>query len=139
MNLWRKRATSPPAARLKHNFMVGPERHSELFGRPARLYYCIRCKWSFLVCGRTVVVLDEHEMPIVGEQGVRRFNTFAEGPCPVLEASTAVAIKVDAGSPPSRSERDAPLDPAPRRVLAWSARSRLSPRALTLVRERFGK
>jgi hypothetical protein len=139
MNLWRKRATSPPTARLKHTFMIGPQRHSDLFGGPARLYDCIRCKWRFLVCGRTVVVLDEHEMPMAGEESLRRFHSFAEGPCPALEALvSAPPVQAGAGSPPPRSEGDAPLNPALRR-LAWPARSRPLPGTLTRARERFGK
>jgi hypothetical protein len=140
MYLWRKRATSPPVARLKHNFMIGPQHHSDLFGRPARLYDCIRCKWSFLVCARTVVVLDEHEMPMAGEESLRRFHTFVEGPCPVLEAFVSAApVQAGAGSPPSRSEGDAPPNPALRRILAWSARYRRLPNTLTRAHERFGK
>lgn len=56
-----------------------------MFQRKARLYYCIRCKWSFLVCERQVIVLDEHGRPLPGTKGAERFDTFDEGPCPGLE------------------------------------------------------
>jgi hypothetical protein len=56
-----------------------------MFGRKARLYYCIRCKWNFLVCERQVVVLDEHGQPLAGTKGAERFDTLEEGPCPGLE------------------------------------------------------
>jgi len=57
-----------------------------MFRHKARLYYCIHCKWSFLVCERQVVVLDEHGNPLAGAQGSERFDTLEEGPCPGLAA-----------------------------------------------------
>ena len=94
MKLWWKREKSAAreSASLRHDFVIGPLRYSELFGRPARLYYCVRCKWSFLVGGSKVVVLDEHQKPIVGEESLRRFNSLAKGPCPVLEAFMSAAM-----------------------------------------------
>lgn len=65
--------------------MIAPPRESPMFQRKARLYYCIRCKWSFLVCERRVIVLDEHGRPLPGTKGAERFDTFDEGPCPGLE------------------------------------------------------
>jgi hypothetical protein len=144
MNLWRKREKSlgQQATRLRHDFVVGPQRHSELFARPARLYYCVRCKWSFLVCGSKVAVLNEEEspqdeIPIVGEESLRRFNTFAEGACPALEAFVSAAL-AGAESPrmPSRSERDEPRGVAPIHV---PARPRPPLRALARIRENLGR
>src|SRR5579872_933609 len=92
MKLWRKRENPQLTVRLGHNFVVGPQCHSDLFGRAARLYHCVRCKWSFMACGRKVVVLSDDGSPIVGEESLRRFNTFAQGPCPVLEALVSAPL-----------------------------------------------
>src|ERR1700728_962164 len=117
MNLWRKPANQQRAARLKHDFVIGPQRHNELFGRPARLYYCVRCKWSFMVCGSTVAVLDEDGSPVAGEESLRRFNTLAEGPCPVLEAFVSATLAAsNALRPPVRKKRDEPGNPVPSHI-----------------------
>jgi hypothetical protein len=143
MNFWRKRSSSQNGLRLRHDFVIGPQRHSHLFGRAARLYYCVRCKSSFLVCGSKVAVLDEDELPITGEESLRRFNTFGEGPCPVLEAFvSAVMARAEALRPPSRGKRVEPASLAPAalvRMPAWSARPRPSLRLLTRMRESFGR
>jgi hypothetical protein len=140
MNLWRKPATLQRAVRLKHDFMIGPQRHSELFGRPARLYYCMRCKWSFMVCGSTVAVLDEDGSPVVGEESLRRFNTLAEGPCPVLEAFVSAALAdADAVRQRARGKRYEPDNPAPSHIPVWTDRPRPLLRVLSRVREELGR
>ena len=145
MNFRRKLTISQNGltTRLRHDFVIGPQRHSDLFGRPARLYYCVRCKFSFLVCGSKVAVLDEDELPITGEESIRRFNTFGEGPCPVLEAFVSAAMaREETLRPPSRSRRDEPgsvAPVAPIHIPAWSARPRPSLRLLTRMRENFGR
>ena len=145
MNIWRKLMSLQnglTTTRLRHDFVIGPQRHSDLFGRAARLYYCVRCKYSFLVCGSKVAVLDEDEVPITGEESLRRFNTFGEGPCPVLEAFVAATMaREETLRPPSRSKRDEPgsvAPVAPIHIPAWSARPRPSLRVLTRMRENFG-
>ncbi|HEY2524597.1 MAG TPA: hypothetical protein VGI29_06025 [Candidatus Binataceae bacterium] len=94
MKLWRKgeKSLGRETISLKHDFVIGPQRYSELFRRPARLYHCVRCKWSFLVGGSKVVVLDEHQKPIVGEESLKRFNSLGQGPCPVLEAFMSATL-----------------------------------------------
>jgi len=141
MNLWRKRPSlqNGRTTRLKHDFVIGTQRHSDLSGRAARLYYCIRCKWSFLVCGSKVAVLNEDERPIVGEESLRRFNTFEEGPCPVLEAFASAALaSAESLRVPLRSRRDESGSLAPH-IPAWSARPRPSLRVITRMRENFGR
>jgi hypothetical protein len=78
-------------ASLRHEFAIGPLREHPLFKSKARQYYCIRCEWTYLVSGATVVVLDGNGSPLAGDEGTKRFNTFALGPCPVLEALTSEA------------------------------------------------
>lgn len=136
MKLWRQREKLQQAARLSHNFVVGPRHHSDLFGRAARLYKCVRCKRSFLVCGRKVVVLNDDGSPIVGEESLRRFNTFAQGACPVLEVSVSApltgpeSLRVRSHTGQSDSRKTASLP-----VSIWSGRSRPLLRVLTRPRE----
>ena len=135
MNLWRKSVNPRRAVRLKHDFVIGPQRHHELFGQPARLYYCLRCKWSYLVCGSSVAVLDEDGGPLAGEESLRRFNTLAEGPCPVLEAFvSATQADSDTLRPPVRTKLSEPANPAPSYIPAWSYKPRPLVHALTRVR-----
>jgi len=132
MDLWRKLANPKRAARLTHDLLVGPRRHSELFGRPARLYHCARCKWSFEVCGSAVAILDEDGSPVLGEENLRRFNTLAGSASPVLEAFMSVAMAdADALRPPSRSQRDEPGEFAPGHRQVLSGRPRPLLRILT--------
>lgn len=88
VNIWRKRSLAAPPARraLRHEFVIGPPSDNPLFQRKARLYFCIRCKWSFLVCERQIIVLDKHGTPLTGAQSSERFNTLESGPCLALEA-----------------------------------------------------
>ena len=70
----------------RHEFVIGPSHFHPRLGRSGRLYYCYRCKWSFLVCGNgnEVVVLDNCGQAVAGDESAMRFATFAAGPCPVL-------------------------------------------------------
>jgi hypothetical protein len=135
VKLWRKREKPQQAARLRHNFVVGPRRHSDLFGRAARLYKCVRCKWSFLVCGRKVVVLNDDGSPIVGEESLRRFNTFAQGACPVLEVSVSAPLTGPESLRVSRSGQSDSRKTASLPVSIWSGRPRPLLRVLTRRRE----
>jgi hypothetical protein len=74
---------------LRHDFVIGPLRYSPLFPEKVRSYYCTRCRWNFLVGRKKVAVLDERGNPLSGFESSRRFNTFEDGPCPVLKALTA--------------------------------------------------
>lgn len=92
---------------MRHHFVIGPLCDSELFRRKARLYYCVRCRWSFLVCGSKLVVLDQGGNPVAGDESLRRFATFAEGPCPVLEAfASASSAEAAAAGAVLDSKRD---------------------------------
>lgn len=79
-----------PRGVSRHNFVIGPLCQSPLFEGKARLYYCPRCRWSFLVSGATVAALDESGNPIARAEGAARFATFEEGPCPMAEEPRAV-------------------------------------------------
>jgi hypothetical protein len=61
------------------------------------------------VCGSRVAVLDEDQRPIAGEESLRRFNTFAEGACPVLEAFVSAALAgAESSRVSSQSKRSQP-------------------------------
>lgn len=142
MNFWRKyaRPQNDMSTRLKHEFVIGPQRHSELFQRAARLYFCIRCKSRFLVCKNTVVVLDQNESPIAGEEGLRQFNTFEEGPCPVLSALAQAAPAYAYGVKLRlRRKDDERRYLAPSHIPAWSGRPRPLLRVLTRMRADLGR
>jgi hypothetical protein len=83
----------PGRSNFRHEFVIGPPRDNPLFSRRGRLYYCYRCKWSFLVCDSEVVVVDDRGNPLTGAEGIRRFDTFAEGACPVFAALAPVPEK----------------------------------------------
>lgn len=70
---------------LRHTFAIGPLCDTYLFKRRARLYYCARCSWSFLVSGSAAAVIDAEGRPLAGEEAAKRFQSFENGPCPVLE------------------------------------------------------
>src|ERR1700680_123620 len=90
MKLWGNGVDHQRSDRsFRHEFVIGPLRESSLSPRKARLYYCLRCKWNFLVCGSRVAVLDERGNPLTGTESSNRFSTFEEGPCPVLKALTS--------------------------------------------------
>jgi hypothetical protein len=124
MNFWKNRSDGL-ARRLtdtRHQFVIESLCKSALFQQKARLYYCIRCEWSFLVCGRKVAVLDEDGSPLIGEESLRRFETFKEGPCPVLEAFVSAA-SFNAGPLELHFRRKFESDPlASRRAQTQSAR-----------------
>ena len=86
MKFWESHAISPQphAPNMRHEFVIGPQCYSPLFRRKARLYYCLRCNWHFLVSENKVIVLDDDGHSMAGPDSSSRFNTFAEGPCPAL-------------------------------------------------------
>jgi hypothetical protein len=76
---------------FRHQFVIGPLRDSPFFPGKARLYYCLQCRWEFLVCGSRVAILDERGILLIGAESSARFDIFEESPCPVLTAFIANA------------------------------------------------
>ena len=102
MRLWARHFPSPDSYQgsLRHDFVIGPLSDSPLFKRKARLYCCIRCDWRFLVCGTKVAILDGKGVALTGTQASARFNTFQDGPCPVLAAfASEMAAKAQSARP----------------------------------------
>ena len=59
-----------------------------LFKPHRYLYYCARCKWSFVINdGRSgaITALDADGNRLPGDEARRRLATFAVGPCPSLQ------------------------------------------------------
>ena len=143
MKLWGNGIYHPAKRRdrsLRHEFVVGPLCDSSLSERKARLYYCIRCKWNFLVCGSKVAVLDERGNPLTGTESSDRFNTFAEGPCPVLEALTwdiPNGTETAAIAPWRNGNESRNL--APSNIRLGSTRPRPLFRVFSRVRENLGR
>jgi hypothetical protein len=110
MKFWANHLASLEPRRMatRHEFVIGPLCKHTVFQQKARLYYCMRCQWSFLVCGSKVAVLDEDGSPLGGDESRRRFTTFEEGPCPVLEAFvSAASFNTDLPKPQFSKESDA--------------------------------
>src|SRR5208282_6482124 len=76
----------------RHEFVIGPLCDSEVFGRKVRLFYCLRCRWSFLVCGNKVALVDEGGNSLAGDENSGRSGNFEEGLCPVLEAFASESL-----------------------------------------------
>lgn len=112
MVFWQRRngVSASSRSRLRHAFVIGPLCDSELFAGKARLYYCIRCRWRFLVGEGRIAVLDDGGTPMTGNESSLRFASFEEGPCPALTAFAADAIALINARPPSsrRLDEDAP-------------------------------
>jgi len=137
MNLWQNRSTSVNYSPLptRHEFAIGPLCKCAAFHEDARLYYCIRCRWSFFVCGSRVAVLDDDGTPLVGEDSLHRFKTFEDGPCPVLEAFATAASELAPVEPQLKRQCDERSQLAPHRLRFWPGGARPLHRVLSRLRE----
>ncbi len=75
---------APSTVAVRHEFAIGPASRGDPFDGKGQRYTCIRCKWAFVIKGRQVVVLDDRGTPMTREQGLKRLNTFSDGPCPAI-------------------------------------------------------
>jgi hypothetical protein len=79
---WKDALIRTRAIQMRHNFAI------ERLGRPERFkpqrytYFCIHCRWSFLVEGWKACALDESRQPLSEPENGERVATFAVGPCP---------------------------------------------------------
>jgi hypothetical protein len=130
---------SPRNRNLRHDFLISPLADSPIVAGRARVYYCTRCKWSFLVCESRIAALGENGDPIGAEEGRRRFKTFGDGPCPVLGQSNVAAPQAADNqkiSPRRNSNESGHL--APGLVCTWAGRARDMFRVSTGLRENLG-
>ena len=142
MKFWTNHFFRPEghAPSLRHELVIGPLCDSPLFRRKARLYYCIRCNWRFLVCEKRVVVLDQGGLPMAGTDSSNRFATFAEGPChPLVAREAHDPIKAYIVHLKPRREIDERRSLVTGNVSVGSARSRPLCRVFSRVREDLGR
>jgi hypothetical protein len=124
---------------LRHDFLISPLAESAIVSKRARVYYCARCKWNFLVCEKRIAALDGDGNPIGGDEGRRRFETFGDGPCPALAQSNVAAPQAADNkrvSPRRNSNESRHL--APVLVCTWAGRARDMFRVSTGLRENLG-
>ncbi len=96
---------------LRHTFAIGPLCDTYLFKHQARLYYCTRCSWSFLVSSSAVAVVDAEGRPLTGEEAELQFKSFEDGPCPVLQGLAQETAALEAAFlRPSRNGSNNGLD-----------------------------
>lgn len=96
---------------LRHTFAIGPLCDTYLFKHQARLYYCTRCSWSFLVSSSAVAVVDADGRPLTGEEAEHQFSSFENGPCPVLQGLALETAALEAAFlPHSRNGSSNGLD-----------------------------
>ena len=142
MKLWESHFLRPQrhAPSVRHEFVIGPFCDSALFRRKARLYYCIRCRWQFLVSEKKVVVLDNDGHPMAGADSSARFNTFAEGPCPALvELETRYPIKAYIVNLEPRRKSDEPRTVATRNIPVGTGWPWTLFRVFSRLRENLGR
>ena len=130
---------------MRHNFAI------ELKGRAGRFkpqryhYFCIRCRWLFLVEGAAISALADSRKPLTEREGLRRIATFAAGPCPaaplddaLLERRVSTAAELRRRLPEHSKPRDRSLvtllldailrRPSPEITLAESGEIEIFPR-----------
>jgi hypothetical protein len=104
---WRRLQTlrSSPGKPVRHLFAIqrlpsGVARYPYNY-----CYYCVRCRWAFLVDGLGgVVPVDAELHPLVETTAAYRRETFAHGPCGAHWASAAV---IDGGR--KLSDQESPV------------------------------
>jgi hypothetical protein len=89
------------AKEMRHNFAIWKSEDSGVSGGYEQFYFCVRCKWTFGVNGRSSLVtpLRKSGEAIQGPEAWERLETFANGPCPVL----AQLVNDDCPMPPPGS------------------------------------
>src|SRR5258708_17849407 len=92
-NAWRRLLTERGSRpkQVRHSFAI-QRLPSGLARYPYNYcYFCVRCRWAFLVDGLGgVVPVDGDLHPLVETEAAYRRETFARGPCGAHWASSAV-------------------------------------------------
>jgi hypothetical protein len=93
---------SSSGRRVRHLFAIQRLRQGAAGGSYNHCYYCVRCRWAFLVDGRGgVIAVDSDNQPLAHEEAAHRVESFAHGPCGAHWASSAI---IDGGHKVSDSE-----------------------------------
>ena len=66
---------------MRHNFAIEPLGPIGRFKAQRYLYFCIHCRWFFLVEGWKACALDQSSQPLSEPENGERVSTFAVGPC----------------------------------------------------------
>ena len=116
---------------MRHNFAIKVlDRLPGLFQPHRYLYYCARCKWSFLVNdgGRGVLTpIDSNGRRIDGDEATRRAATFALGPCPSLQILQLVPRRDEQTRPATAAKDPVPIPLELRlRAAGWIAQKQQS-------------
>ena len=70
---------------MRHNFAIQSLGRRPGWLMPQRyVYYCVRCRWMFLVVGSKVCALNDSSAPLPELENGRRTATFEIGPCPAI-------------------------------------------------------
>jgi hypothetical protein len=89
---------------LRHNFAIRDlGKRPGLFQGHRYLYYCVHCKWAFLINDTSraaVTPVDAAGKPLESGESRRRLGTFVQGPCP----ATAIFRTADTGVGPQASQ-----------------------------------
>ena len=112
VNAWRRLLTarnSRSELPVRHLFAIQRMPRGTVLHPYDYCYYCVRCRWAFLVDGRGgVVPVDDQRQPLLDAEAAYRRDTFARGPCGAHWASTAVidgGRKLTDQEPPGSSRR----------------------------------
>jgi hypothetical protein len=92
-NAWRRLRTAPSSRSTPVRHLLAIQRLPSGTARyPYNYcYYCVRCRWEFLVDGfGGVVPVDHYRQPLPDAEAAYRRETFACGPCGAHWASSAV-------------------------------------------------
>lgn len=130
----------PGSRNRRHEFLIGPWSSIPIVSGHSRVYYCIRCKWSFLVCENRIAALDGDGVALGGKESLKRFDTFADGPCPALAAPNAAGPNPgDIRAVLPRRNRYESRHFAPSHLSAWTMRARSLLRVSSGLRENLGE
>jgi hypothetical protein len=69
---------------MRHMFAIKDLGQSGWFKPHSYRYFCVLCRWTFLVENRRgdAIALDESGLALSGAENAARVATFALGPCP---------------------------------------------------------
>jgi hypothetical protein len=104
MKLWHK----APSTEAGHEFVIGPPDRPTEYPRGTKVYHCMRCKESYLVCGRQVAVLDDDGRPISVVHSRERLKNFVESRCDGAPEVVAQPIATAVPVLPARHSSDEP-------------------------------
>jgi hypothetical protein len=121
---------------MRHSFAIKDLGQSGWFKPHRYRYFCVLCRWTFLVDNRRgdATAMDESDQALSGPENAARVATFALGPCPAAMPELQLAERESMFR--DRAKTKSYIEPRKRRVLPTlryflaGARSALIRRAL---------